>query len=179
MIRSVARLMTALAVAAGATAATIAATASGAGGAAAAVRPATGSAGGAGGAGAAGPAARCAGVFMITSLAFSPAQVQPGQAATASLAARNCTGQAQQAAVQWYGRYLGPGGTTLPAGCPVIDPVAAAASAAPHGTYRGSLSYLVLSGCTAAELQLTVTLAGPGGAVEAQATADLTIVPGG
>ncbi len=116
---------------------------------------------------------------MITGLAFSPAQVQPGQTATASLAARNCTGQAQQATAQWYGRYLGPGGTTLPAGCPVIDPVAIAASAAPHGTYRGSLGYLVLPGCTAAELQLTVTLTGPGGAVEGQATAGLTIAPAG
>ncbi len=165
MIRPVARLLAAGSVAASMLVVTTAAAPAGA--AAAAAQPA------------AGPATRCAGVFMITGLAFSPAQVQPGQTATASLTARNCTGQAQQATVQWYGRYLGPGGTTLPAGCPVIDPVAAAASAAPHGTYRSSLSYLVLSGCTAAELQLTVTLTGPGGTVEAQATADLTIVAAG
>jgi len=165
MIRTIARLLAAVAMAAAAASTASAATA--------AVQPA------AGGAGTAGPAARCASVFMITGLAFSPAQVQPGQTATASLAARNCTGQAQQATVQWYGRYLGPGGTTLPAGCPVIDPVDVAASAAPHGTYRGSLGYLVLSGCTAAELQLTVTLTGPGGAVEGQDTAGLTIAPAG
>ena len=170
MIRTVARLLAAGSVAASMLVATTAAAPSGvaaAGVAAAAAQPA------------AGPAARCAGVFMITGLAFSPAQVQPGQTAAASLAARNCTGQAQQATVQWYGRYLGPGGTTRPAGCPVIDPVAVAASAAPHGTYRSSLSYLVLSGCTAAELQLAVTLTGAGGTVEAQATADLTITAAG
>ena len=164
MIRTVARLLAAVSVAASML---VVSTAAAPSGAAAAAQHA------------AGPATRCAGVFMITGLAFSPPQVQPGQTATASLAARNCTGLAQQATVQWYGRYLGPGGTTLPAGCPVIDPVAIAASAAPHGTYRSSLSYLVLSGCTAAELQLTVTFTGPGGTVEAQATADLTIAAAG
>ena len=99
MIRTVARLLAAGGVTASMLAATTAAAPSGA--AAAAAQPA------------AGAAPRCAGVFMITGLAFSPAQVQPGQTATANLAARNCTGRAQQATAQWYGRYLGPGGTTL------------------------------------------------------------------
>ena len=120
-----------------------------------------------------GPAS-CAGVIQITQLAFTPSAVTPGGASTANLAARNCTGTSQQTTVIWLGTFSSGGGG-IPPGCPAIDPLPEPAAFAPHGHFRSSVSYLVPSGCTSSQLQITVEFE-QGGTVLAERTADLTII---
>jgi hypothetical protein len=117
----------------------------------------------------------CAGGIQITSLAFGSATVVPGQTAIARLRARNCTAQAVTATLVWSGRYLGSSTGAVPAGCPVIDPVARQVTFTPYGKDTDSLGYLILPSCTAAALQTTATFNGPNGTVLAQASAQVTI----
>ena len=128
--------------------------------------------GGAGPATAAGPAA-CTGTVQITGFTFTPATGSPGQTATATLTAQNCTNQPVSATATWSGRFVGAGGG-VPAGCPVIDPLARPADFAAGGTITQSTGYLVFSGCTATDLQVTVRITA-GGVLLAQQTADLLL----
>jgi hypothetical protein len=100
--------------------------------------------------------------------------VAPGGSSTATLKAQNCTGQTISATATWIAQFQGSGGG-LPAGCPVIDPIARPATFAPHGTVTQSTGYLVPSGCTATSLHLTVRISA-GGSVLATGTANLTII---
>jgi hypothetical protein len=110
----------------------------------------------------AGPAARaaapdCSGTIQITSLAFDVPQLRPGQVATATVVAQNCTDQQQSAFVQYLGRYVGstPG---IPAGCPAVDPLPQQATIAAGGTFTGSIGYRAFTGCTATGLEVTVSI---------------------
>jgi hypothetical protein len=118
--------------------------------------------------------ASCSGVIQITRLAFTPVVVAPGQTATLQLTARNCTGTSQQTTSVWLGTFAGPA-AGIPPGCPAIDPLPLPASFAPHGQLRSSVGYLVPSGCTATQLQVTVEFE-QGGTVLAERTADLGII---
>jgi len=112
----------------------------------------------------------------ITSLHFHPRAVAPGGSATVRLRARNCTTQAQSATLTWLGRFSDAGGG-IPAGCPVIDPLAQPAQFAPRGRIRVHLGFTVPAACTATSLQETARLSGASGVVFAEQTATLGISP--
>ena len=119
----------------------------------------------------------CTATVQITSLTFNPAQAAPGQTATATVVAQNCTDQPQQASVLFIARFVGPT-TGIPAGCPVIDPLPPQkVTIAAAGTYTTGLSYSIFSGCTATSLQVTATFTDSTGAVLAAQTASLPITP--
>ncbi|HEV7961571.1 MAG TPA: cellulose-binding domain-containing protein [Actinoplanes sp.] len=120
-------------------------------------------------------AAACTGTIQITSLTFDPSPATPGQIATATVAAQNCTDQPQQASVMFVARFVGPS-DQIPAGCPAIDPLPPQpASFAAGGTYTSGLGYLVFSGCTATALRVSVRFTDSTGAVLATQSADLPI----
>ena len=116
--------------------------------------------------------------LAITSLRFRPRAVARGGSATVRLRARNCTTQAQSATLTWLGRFSDAGGG-IPAGCPVIDPLAQPAEFAPRGSFRAHLGFTVPAACTATSLQETARLSGAGGVVFAEQTATLGISPTG
>ena len=118
--------------------------------------------------------ATCSGTIHITSFAFQPSTVAPGQSSAATLATRNCTAQTVQANSYWFGTWVGST-TGIPAGCPVIDPLPRAVTFAPYARTTLSTSYLVFPSCTATALQVTVRIVGSGGATLASRTATLTI----
>jgi hypothetical protein len=117
----------------------------------------------------------CAGVLRITHLAFGSATVARGQTATATLLARNCTAQSVTATLVWSARYSGSSTGTIPAGCPVVDPIAKQVTFAPYGKDTDSIGYLILPSCTAAALQTTATFTGSNGTVLAQASAQVVV----
>jgi uncharacterized protein YraI len=126
----------------------------------------------------AGPAARaatpdCSGTVQITSLAFDVPQLLPGQVATATVVAQNCTDQQQSVFVQYLGRYVGstPG---IPVGCPVLDPFPQWAVIAAGGTFVGSIGYSAFTGCTATSLQVTVSI-GDGTGTQVSRTVQIPI----
>jgi hypothetical protein len=122
-------------------------------------------------------AATCTGTIQISSLTFNPSPAAPGQTATATVVAQNCTDQPQQASVLFIARFVGPA-DQIPAGCPAIDPLPPQpASFAAGGTYTASLGYLVFSGCTATALRVSVRFSDSTGAVLATQSADLPITP--
>lgn len=121
----------------------------------------------------AGPAA-CTGTVRITSLAFAPSTVPPGQSSTATLHARNCTSQTQQTTTTWFGQFIGSG-VGIPTGCAAIDPLPRPATFTPHGTVTLSTTYLVFASCTATSLRLTVQITGSGGVLLATASTSLAI----
>jgi hypothetical protein len=119
--------------------------------------------------------ASCPGVIQITRLAWSPPQVSPGQMSTATVMARNCTGQAQQTSVIWFEHFIGSG-TGIPPGCPAIDPLPPQpANFAPFGRFTTSSGTLVPPSCTATKLEVTFNF-DRSGVVIAQKTADLLII---
>jgi hypothetical protein len=122
-------------------------------------------------------AAACTATVQITSLTFSPSRVSPGQSATVTVAAENCTDQAQRMSLMFVARFVGPQ-PGIPAGCPAIDPLPpGTAQFAPHGTYTASLTYLVFPGCTATALRVTARFFDTTGAEVANQSADLPIGP--
>ena len=120
------------------------------------------------------PGVLCAGGVVIDSFAFYPPQVAPGQSSAAVLGATNCTTTTLATTQEWTGRFIGAS-TGFPAGCPVIDPLLRSVSMPPQSEVSTETSYLVLSSCTAVELQVTVTIRGTSGNTLAQATAVLHI----
>ena len=114
--------------------------------------------------------ATCSGTVQITSPAFQPPTVAPGQSSAATLAARNCRAQAVQATSYSIGSTTG-----IPTGCPVIDPLPHAVTFAPYARVTMSTTYLVLQSCTDTALQVTVRIAGSGGITLVSRTATLTI----
>lgn len=116
----------------------------------------------------------CTGVVQITRLAFDPSSVAPGDASTANVTARNCTGTSQQTTATWFGRFIGAG-TGIPTGCPALDPLPQPTAFAPYGTIHASVGYLVPASCTAAQLQVTVQVQ-QNGTVLAQRSTDLAII---
>jgi hypothetical protein len=118
--------------------------------------------------------AACTGTVRITSLGFDPPAVVPGQSSTATLKAKNCTRRPVAARVQWQGRFIGTS-TGVPAGCPVVNPLLLPLNFPPAGRASSSVGYLVLGGCTAHALQITVQLTGADGTLLATQTASLAI----
>ena len=129
------------------------------------------------GAPAAAPATPCATstVIAIDSFAFSPTQVDPGQSSTANLVTTNCTASSQTTLQTWIGQYISASGTGLPSGCPVIDPLARSVTYSPYQEVLTSTSYLVLSGCKANALKVTVRITGANGVLINQGSATLLI----
>ncbi|HEV2638701.1 MAG TPA: hypothetical protein VGX23_26370 [Actinocrinis sp.] len=113
--------------------------------------------------------------ITVNSFSFNPAQVVPGQSSTANLYTTNCTGVTQATQETWTGQYLSASGAGLPSGCPVIDPLLRPVTYAPYQAVLTSTSYLVLSGCTANALKVTVRITGTGGVLINQASATLAI----
>ncbi|MEV6010506.1 hypothetical protein AB0M29_27275 [Streptomyces sp. NPDC051976] len=120
------------------------------------------------------PPATCSGVVRINSLAFSPAQVAPGQTSQAALTATNCTGVTQAVTETWTARWGADASGGVPQGCPILDPFLRSVSFAPYTRVTTSTGYLVLSGCTADRLTVTVTLR-QGTTLLGQRSADLVI----
>ena len=122
-------------------------------------------------------AATCDGTIQITSLTFDPAEAAPGQTATATVSAQNCTDLPQQASLMFVARFVGPS-AGIPAGCPAIDPLPPLQASFPAGgAYTTGQGYLVLPGCTATALEVTARFTDAAGAVLATQTADLPIGP--
>ncbi len=88
--------------------------------------------------------------------------------------ARNCTHQPQAVTLTWLGQFAGPQ-PGIPAGCPVMDPVAQHTTLKPRGTFKAKLGVQVFPSCTATSLSETARLTGAGGTVLAERTAALRI----
>ena len=123
------------------------------------------------------PAASCTGTIQIDSFAFSSPVVTAGQPASAKLIATNCTAQPVSATVIAYGRFFGPSGSTLPAGCPVVDPIALPANFAAGGQYTNNFGTSTFTSCTATSYQEIVNFT-VNGATVATATATVAIQGG-
>jgi hypothetical protein len=119
-------------------------------------------------------AASCTGTVQIDSFAFNPPVVSPGQSSTLTLVAENCTGQQIQTTDIWSGRYVGADGTTIPPGCPVIDPIAPALTLPANGQATASVGYSTFAMCAAVALKATVNISS-GGVTLASQTATLAI----
>ncbi|MBS2964354.1 cellulose binding domain-containing protein [Actinocrinis puniceicyclus] len=122
-------------------------------------------------------AASCAGTIQIDSFAFSQPVVTAGQFASATLTATNCTAQPLNATVTAYGRFFGPSGNTLPAGCPVVDPIALPTDFAAGGQYTNNFGTSTFASCTAASYEEIVSFS-VGGTTVATATATVAIQSG-
>ncbi|MFG1806758.1 hypothetical protein [Streptomyces sp. NPDC049040] len=120
------------------------------------------------------PCATAASVVRIDGLAFDPPSVAPGGTSAATLTATNCTGRALTLGTTWSGRFLSDTSSGIPAGCPAVDPLPRPVTFAPHERVSVTTGYLVLAGCTADRLRLTVTLSRDGVALAGR-TADLLI----
>jgi len=119
-------------------------------------------------------AATCTGTVQIDSFAFNPPAVNAGQSSTLTLVAENCTGQPIQVTDIWSGRYVGPDGTTIPPGCPVIDPIAPQLNLPANGQGTASQGFSTFAMCSAVALKAMVTISS-GGVTLATQTATLTI----
>ena len=113
-------------------------------------------------------------VVKISAMGFRPRHVAPGGTSVVRVKAWNCTKQAQTATLTWIGQFVGPG-PGLPAGCPVIDPVAQPITVAPRAQFTSSLGFTVFSACTATSLSATARLTDSTGSVLAAKTATLII----
>jgi hypothetical protein len=118
-------------------------------------------------------APRCSGRAVITSFAWQPSDVAPGDSPTAAVTARNCKHGELNTSIEWIGQYSGTG-NGLPDGCPVIDPVVTNLTLPSKGSASDQLVFNILSGCTATGLTETVQLSA-NGTVLATANATLTI----
>jgi hypothetical protein len=116
--------------------------------------------------------------LQINGFAFYPAQVPPGQSATADLISTNCTTQSLATEEEWTGRWLPASGTGPAPGCPVIDPFLREVYYAPGQQVAQNTVYVVPAGCSAAELAVTVTITTLNGSAgqSVSATAYLRIV---
>ncbi len=113
-------------------------------------------------------------VVSITSLRFHPRHVAAGGSAVVKVTARNCTHQPQAVTLTWLGQFAGPQ-PGIPAGCPVMDPVAQHANLESRGTFKAKLGVEVFASCTATSLTETARFTGAGGTVLAEKTAALRI----
>jgi hypothetical protein len=121
-------------------------------------------------------AAACPPPIRVNSLAFSPAEITAGGSSDLSLVATNCTGRSQAVTETWAGRWLSSSAAPLPTGCPAIDPLPRQVTFAPYTRVSTTTGYLVLPGCTASGLRVTVTLSQAGTQL-AERSADLLIDP--
>jgi len=121
--------------------------------------------------------------IVLDGFAFSPGTVLPGGSATADLITTNCAATTVDTTEVWTGQWLPLDSSgTLPTGCPVIDPLVRAVDYTGGEEVAENTTYTVPSGCRAAELQVTVRIYGPSGALGLTASAALSIVqvtPGG
>ena len=112
--------------------------------------------------------------IKITAMHFRPRRIAPGASSTVTARARNCTSTTQDASITWLGQFTGPT-PGVPAGCPVIDPVAQPISLLPHGRAVASMTYEVFLSCSATELAVTARVSDRNGNVLTRRTAELVI----
>jgi Cellulose binding domain len=99
----------------------------------------------------------CTGAATIIAQAFTPASVSPGGQSTESVTILNCGSAPLTLHLEWTAQWAGAGGSTLPAGCPVYDPLLTAVTIPAAGQTTASLGYSVLAGCTATSLTGSVS----------------------
>jgi cellulase/cellobiase CelA1 len=124
-----------------------------------------------------GPAqAACAGTgaVEIVSLTFDPPAIAAGDTVQATVTAQNCTSTAQSAAVQWYGRFTGPGGG-IPAGCVAMDPLIVPLALPAGGTNSAAMTFRTFASCSATGLEVNVQLKADSGNVADTRTATVPI----
>jgi len=118
------------------------------------------------------PAVPC--VVRITAMSFHPRRVVRGGTSTVRVQAWNCTKQTQPAMLTWIGQFVGPS-PGLPAGCPVVDPVAQSVDVAPHARFNAGLGFTVFSTCAATSLSETARFTDVTGTVLAERTVSLIV----
>jgi hypothetical protein len=121
--------------------------------------------------------AACTDGIAINQLSFSPATVPVGQTSTLTLVLQDCGSQPVQGSTTWMSAFTWAGGTGLPPGCPVSDPVAFSYSLAPGGTTTQTLGLGdPVASCEATGIKATVNVSVNGvTGTAATATANLAI----
>jgi Cellulose binding domain len=109
---------------------------------------------------------------QITSIAFDPPSVVPGQSSTVSAVVQNCTSQDLTASVQWYAIFQGSTGS-IPPGCVVYDPFIRQLTLPANGQATSSVTYSTFASCTATGLQATASVTAGGTTVSRSATLQL------
>jgi len=89
--------------------------------------------------------------------AFVPASVSPGGQSGEHLTIMNCGSSPLTLHLQWTARWSGVDGSTVPAGCPIYDPLLTAMTIPAGGRTAASLGYSVPAGCTATSLTGSVS----------------------
>jgi hypothetical protein len=119
----------------------------------------------------------CTNGIAINQLSFNPATVPVGQTSTLTLVLQDCGSQPVQGFTTWMSAFTWAGGTGLPPGCPVSDPVAFSYSLAPGGTTTETLGLGdPIASCEATGIKATVNVSVNGvTGTAATATANLVI----
>ncbi len=118
-------------------------------------------------------AATCTGTVQITSMAFDPPIVKPGQSSTVSAVVQNCTSQDVQAQVMWYARFV-DGSGSIPPGCVVYDPLIKTLTVPAGGQATSAMTYSTFASCTSTGLQATASISVGGATVASQSATLLT-----
>lgn len=108
----------------------------------------------------------------IANMAFQPPTIPPGGSSVLTTTVVNCSSLPQTAAVEWLGHYVFA--SSIPAGCPVIDPLLGSLNLPPGGVAIANVAYNVPGGCNAIGLVVTAEIL-QGGQVVAQRSAQLGI----
>lgn len=96
--------------------------------------------------------------IQVYGFSFNPGTVSPGNSSTAVLVTANCSMQTVDTVQRWTGQWLAPSSAGVPTGCPVIDPLDLSVDYAPGSEVIQKENYTVPVGCTATELQVTVSI---------------------
>lgn len=94
----------------------------------------------------------CAGDAAIIAQTFAPASVMPGGQSSEAVTIMNCGSAPRTVHLQWTALWSGADGSTVPAGCPIFDPLVTALALPAGGRATASLGYRVPAGCTATHL---------------------------
>ena len=106
----------------------------------------------------------CAGAAQLVAQTFTPASVAPGGQSREDVTLRNCGSAALTLRLQWTARWTAAGGGTgIPAGCAVFDPLPTTVTIPAGGRTTSSLTYTVPASCTAVALTGSVSSTDGGG----------------
>ena len=100
----------------------------------------------------------CAGAAQLVAQTFTPASVAPGGQSREDVTVRNCGTASLTLRLQWTARWgAAGGGSGIPAGCAVYDPLPTTMTIPAGGRTTSSLTYTVPAGCTAVSLTGSVS----------------------